>query len=375
MLNRRRWLLGTGSLALGACAAAPQERATRIAGLRLLGSAELSTNTVFQGLPFGGISGLDQDADGSFWALSDDAGGAGRPPRLYQLDLRYGSGGPVEVRVLRQVLLRRPDGSPFPADQRTVDPEALRVSGPGRLLWASEGIWHADPARRFQPFVREMRTDGSFVRELPLPAAYRYGDNRTVGSRDNKSLEALALAADGTVFIANEDALAQDGPAATPQAGSLLRLSALHGASGELRGQWAYALPPAPAGALPGAPFAADNGLVDLLALGPGQWLALERAFAWGVGNTIRLVRVALTPATTDIRPLDRLPGEGVVPLSREVLLEMPPEWNGIRLDNLEAVSWGHRLPNGHRTLVLAADNNFLAVQRSLFIVLEVLPG
>jgi hypothetical protein len=45
-------------------------------------------------------------------------------------------------------------------------------------------------------------------------------DNTTTGARSNKLFEALAVAPDGTVFVANEDALIQDGPLTTVQAGS-----------------------------------------------------------------------------------------------------------------------------------------------------------
>ena len=43
----------------------------------------------------------------------------------------------------------------------------------------------------------------------------------------------------------------------------------------------------------------------------------------------------------------------------RRVLLEMPITFQGVKLDNIEAITWGKTLPNGNRTLVLAADNNF----------------
>ncbi|RZJ49569.1 MAG: esterase-like activity of phytase family protein, partial [Acidovorax sp.] len=62
-------------------------------------------------------------------------------------------------------------------------------------------------------------------------------------------------------------------------------------------------------------------------------------------------------------------------PMTRRVLLEMPLTWQGVKLDNIEAITWGHTLPNGHRTLVLAADNNFTTdTQANQFIVLEVVP-
>lgn len=60
--------------------------------------------------------------------------------------------------------------------------------------------------------------------------------------------------------------------------------------------------------------------------------------------------------------------------MSRELLLEMPITYEGVTLDNIEAISWGKTLANGHRTLVLAADNNFSSTQTNLFMAFEVIP-
>lgn len=350
-------------------------RAQPIASLRLLGSASLPTGTVFEGVEFGGISGLDRAADGSYWAISDDRGGERGTPRFYNLGIDYGASGNVTVKINRQANMLREDGTPFPATARTVDPEAIRTAPDGSLYWASEGNWSPTAASRFQPFVRQMTAQGAFVRELAMPAMYRYVDNATEGARSNKVFEALAVAPDGTVYAANEDALVQDGPLTTLQAGSVVRVTAFDPGTGRPRGQYAYALPPIPVDAAPGAPFGPDNGLSDLLAVGNGQFIAVERAFASGVGNTIRLVWTEITGATTDVIRTPRLAGATYAPMTRRVLLEMPLAYQGVKLDNIEAITWGHTLPNGHRTLVLAADNNFTAdTQASQFIVFEVLP-
>ena len=126
--------------------------------------------------------------------------------------------------------------------------------------------------------------------------------------------------------------------------------------------------------AAPGAPFGPDNGLPELLALSDTAFIAVERAFAFGVGNTIRLVHTRITPETTDVSGITNLQGASVTPMTRELLLEMPITWQGVTLDNIEGISWGHTLANGHRTLVLVADNNFSATQVTQFIALEVSP-
>jgi len=341
------------------------------AAVHLLGTAEIPAGTLVDGVEFGGISGLDRALDGGFWALSDDRGGDKGAPRLYRLSIDYGSTGVVSVKIHRQITLLRPDDSPFPVTAKTVDPEAIRTAPGGDLYWSSEGIWSDDASARFQPFLRQMAQDGRFVREWAVPPMYHYGDNKTFGARSNKVLESLAVAPDGTVFIANEDALIQDGPISSLEAGSVVRVTAMDPATGRPKAQYAYRLPAIPVAAAPGSILPADNGLSDLLALSDTEFIAVERAFAMGVGNTIRLVRTGITPSTTDVLGLPFLTKSGYMPMTRQVLVEMPLSWMGVKVDNIEGISWGKTLANGHRTLVLVADNNFRGSTQ--FIVLEVL--
>jgi len=44
------------------------------------------------------------------------------------------------------------------------------------------------------------------------------------------------------------------------------------------------------------------------------------------------------------------------------------------KIDNIEGMSFGPDLPNGHRSLVLVSDNNFNPDQITQFLVFEVLP-
>jgi hypothetical protein len=341
--------------------------------LRLIGAHAVPSGALHGGVEFGGISGMDRFADGSYVAISDDRGGERGAPRFYRLALDYDAQTFHGVRILDQIDLQRPDGQRFPADHRTVDPEAIRVAPHGHLYWSSEGIWSPIPSRRQQPFVREMRPDGSHVREFDLPSVYQLVDNASTGGRNNKLLEALALSPDGTtLYVANEEALIQDGPVATQDHGSWLRVTALDTGSGRLAGQYAYALPPIPAMGLSRIPASSDNGLTALLGWSYNTFIAVERAYVPGAGNFIRLVRTTIRPGvTTDVQNVERLADASPVPMSREVLLELPPVFQGVRMDNIEGISWGRTLDNGNRTLVLVADNNFSARQRSLFMVFE----
>ncbi|MFX9664886.1 esterase-like activity of phytase family protein, partial [Acinetobacter baumannii] len=103
----------------------------RVASLKLIGAASIPTGTLFEGVEFGGISGLDQATDGSYWAISDDRGGERGTPRFYNLSIDYAATGPVTVKVNRQMYMQREDGASFPATARTVDPEAIRLAPNG----------------------------------------------------------------------------------------------------------------------------------------------------------------------------------------------------------------------------------------------------
>lgn len=342
--------------------------------LRVIGATSLPTGTLFQGVEFGGISGLDRAADGTYWAIADDRGGERGTPRFYNLSLDYDAAGFNGVAINSQTYMQRPDGTTFPSNARTVDPEGIRVAPNGNLYWSSEGNWNANAASRYQPFVREMTTSGVFVREFATPAMYNYVDNASTGGRNNKLFEALTVTPNGTIYTANEDALVQDGPLTSVSNGSVVRLTALDPVSGAAGVQYAYELPPIPVDAVPGAPFGPDNGLPELLAISDTQFIAIERAFAFGVGNTIRLTLAEITADTTDVSGIASLTGADYTPMRRTLLLEMPITFEGITLDNIEAISWGKTLANGNRTLVLAADNNFSATQSTQFIALEIAP-
>ncbi|MFS8979737.1 esterase-like activity of phytase family protein [Cupriavidus necator] len=345
-----------------------------IGSLRLIGDYSIRTKTMFDGVEFGGISGLDRAPDGSYWAISDERGGERGTPRFYNLSIALDDKAIKSVTINHMVYLQGSDGKPLPSTSRTVDPEGIRVTPNGNLYVSSEGNFSTNPASLFQPFVREIRADGSFVRDFEMPAAFNYVDNSSSGGRSNKLFEALAVTPDGQVFTANEDALIEDGPITTLQAGSVLRVVRLDVATGKATAQYAYQLPRIPLDKAATGSFPPDNGLPELLAVSNNEFIAVERAFADGVGNTIRLTRATIEPDTTDVRSFRSLVGASYKPMKRELLQEMPVVYQGVKLDNIEGISWGPRLPNGHRTLVLMADNNFADNQATQFLAFEILP-
>jgi hypothetical protein len=101
--------------------------------------------------------------------------------------------------------------------------------------------------------------------------------------RRNKGVEAMCLSPDNDLlWVANEDALSEDGPVATTEHGSRVRLYALDASDRrwphEAPRWWFYELDPAVGSPFPHLPDP-FNGLAELCALPDGRLLALERTY------------------------------------------------------------------------------------------------
>lgn len=373
------------ALALGLSAAL-----TTAQPLGYIGQQIVPSGTVFFGTQFGGLSGIDLDpASGRYVAISDDRSSL-NPARFYSLSLdlaefrRSATPGFAGVSVQGVTTLLTPAGAPFATNQ--VDPEGIRLLPGGTLAWSNEGQRSA--AGLQHPTVSEMRADGTHLRSFAVPGYYSpsgSANGLSPGDRgvyNNLAFESLTLDPDGlTLWTATENALAQDGPPATLAAGSPARILGFGLADGRSAAEYVYpvspvVLPPNPAGGF------ATNGLVELLALGDGQFIAVERSFAAvaatpgtpATGNTIRLFHVDVR-AATNVAGRVSVAGDSIVPAAKTLLLDLSDLRNDdgspLALDNIEGITWGPEF-NGRPTLILVSDNNFSASQFTQFVALSV---
>lgn len=338
--------------------------------LRLLAEATLPSRLAFQGTTVGGLSALDFDPASGLWvALSDDRSEL-QPARFYTLRLELRAQR-LDVELLSAVTLRDARGQPYPPRRNggeAVDPEGLRLLPGGRsLLWASEG----EPRVNQSPALHEARIDGSHVRDFEMPTVLRLGRPGT-GPRDNQAFEGLALTPDGrTAWVAMEGALQQDGPLPTVAApGGPCRFTAFDIASGRALRQVAYvpdAIPQAPK--LPGG--YADNGVSEVLMIDEHRMLVLERAYAMGVGTSLRIYEIDTREASDTLQQAKLEPGSYRAAAKRPVADFA--QLGLSRLDNTEGMAWGPRLPNGSRSLVVVSDDNFNPTQVTQFAAFEYL--
>ncbi|HEY4422270.1 MAG TPA: esterase-like activity of phytase family protein, partial [Pseudonocardia sp.] len=160
-----------------------------------------------------------------------------------------------------------------------------------------------------------------------------------------------------------------DEPEPTAWAGGVTRIT-VQSVEGAVLAQYAYELDLPPEG--PGGAAADGNtGVSSILACEPAtstRFLLLERAFAAGSGNRIR-VYVADLSRATDVRALPSLVGASIEPARKTLLVDLADV--GLEgLGNIEGMTWGPDVCTGERTLVLVSDDNFAATQRTQVVAL-----
>lgn len=346
--------------------------ANSISGLRLIGDYNIAAQTQFNGVEFGGISGIDRDSEGHYWAISDDRGEVANP-RAYVLDIALDANQISSITINKMIYLHDENNQLHPIGRKTIDPESIRMAQNGHVYISSEGNYSSNSTDLYQPFIREYSLDGSIIRQFDIPKAFYYQDNLTQGGRSNKLFEALTLTPKGQLFAATEDALIQDGPMTSINNGSVIRFLKFDINTGQNTAQYAYDIPKIPVDS-PLETFRPDNGVSEMLALSENEFLVIERAYADLVGNTIRIVKATIQPNTTDVRQISSLINAQYQSISKQTLLELPIQYNSIKIENIEGISWGPTLVNGHRTLILVSDNNFQNQKNTQFLAFEVLP-
>ncbi|NJL44954.1 MAG: esterase-like activity of phytase family protein [Leptolyngbyaceae cyanobacterium SM2_3_12] len=233
--------------------------------------------------------------------------------------------------------------------------------------------------------MRQFSINGQQISELPVPAKYLPTADQSSGIRNNAAFESLTLTPDQRfLYTATENALFQDGPAATLEDPSLSRILKYDLSTGQPVGEFVYEVEAVPNEPVPADGFA-TNGLVELLALdNNGTFLALERAFSTGVGNTVKLYQVNAQGALdvsglADLFRDEPLEDDGAIlppgpfaidpAVTKTELLDFEADL-GITPDNLEGITLGPVLEDGRQSLIVVSDNNFSETQTTQFIAL-----
>jgi hypothetical protein len=232
------------------------------------------------------------------------------------------------------------------------------------LARSADGFYLADEATAS---IYPLSVSGQAGAALALPAHF-------ASALHNKSLESLSLSPDGRfLFSANESALPEDGPLATPTAGTVVRILRTNLESGEQQ-EWAYLTDPV---------FSTADGyqgVSDAAALSDTRLLVLERAFVPGEGNGVRLYLVDVAGAA-EVTGLES--AAGTAPVSKTLVVDLAllpedgappaPEPQPTRLlGNYEGLAIGPSLDANWRLVFLVTDDNLRSTQVARLLVLAV---
>jgi hypothetical protein len=350
-------------------------QAAKIASLDFIGQATFTTKTQFQKTEVGGLSGITYDPKSKkYYAISDDRSTI-NPARFYTLDIDLSSGSfnSSNIKFTKVTNLIKPDGSTFATN--SLDTEGIALLGNSAFI-SSEGEVSSD--RIVNPFIKRFNLrKGKEIESLSidkkfLPSPSKVPTNR--GIRDNLGFESLTITPNKKYLLSGtENALVQDGSEASLTKGSSSRIFKYDLAKKKLIAEYLYQTDSIFSDSDPPGKFK-NNGLVEMLALDNNGncFLSLERAFAAGVGNSVKLYESCIDKATNiaDRPSLTTSGTSDIAPVKKRLVLDLATL--GIKLDNLEGMTFGANLKDGRRSLIIVSDNNFSKSQQTQFLAFVV---
>jgi hypothetical protein len=357
-----------------------KEASTTISSLKFLDEYDLPHNLQYKNTTVGGLSSIDYDAKNDVYYLICDDRSEINPSRFYTAKISLAGKEINSVKITGVTTLLQENGQPYPDlkkhTKQTIDPEAMRYNPlTKQLVWSSEGerIVKAGDTVLIDPSVNTVFTTGKYSGTLSLPANLKMHATEN-GPRRNGVLEGLAFADDyQTLFVSMEEPLYQDGPRAdVTDVNPLIRIFKFDWNTKQITAQYAYKLEPVAHPAKPETDFKV-NGVPDILSINKNQLLVTERSFSTGrEGCVIRVFLADLSAADNimDNPSLSKNPPQHLV--SKKLLLNMDDL--NIYIDNVEGATFGPILPNGHKSILFVADDNFNKTGKTQFFLFEVMP-
>lgn len=351
---------------------------TTISSLKLLDTYEIPFNLKYKNTVVGGLSGIDYDAKNDCYYLISDDRSDKNPARFYKASIFISSKG-IDSLVFTDVQnMLQANDEVYPGSAqnkfKTPDPEAIRYNPEKNYLaWSSEGERIVRPTDTVltNPSVNIISTAGKYIDSFALPSIMRMQATEN-GPRRNGVFEGMSFADNyKTLYVNVEEPLYEDGPRADlVDNDPWIRIIKFDAVQKKSLAQYAYKLSPVAYAAKPENDFKI-NGVPDILSLGNNKLLVIERSFSSGrLPCTIR-VFVADLDAATDISSMKLKGNHDFTPAKKSLLLNMDDL--GIYTDNIEGVTFGPLLPNGHKSLLFIADNNFTIAEKAQVLLFEVI--
>ncbi|MCH5721257.1 esterase-like activity of phytase family protein [Niabella hibiscisoli] len=175
------------------------------------------------------------------------------------------------------------------------------------------------------------------------------------------------------LWASMEGAIHEDGPlASAAYANAPVRFTKFDVKSKRAVGQYGYLLDAIAAEPIPKTAFSI-NGIPEILNISNNRFLVLERSFSTGVENCVIKIYLADFSQATNVSTTKSLyRNTNYKPATKKLLFN----FNALEryIDNVEGITFGPVLPNGHASLILIADNNFNPKEKQQVFLFEIIP-
>ena len=347
--------------------------------LKLLNEYVVPFNKAFKNTTIGGLSGLDYDPKNNCYYFISDDRSAVNPARAYKANIPLSEKGIDTVIFTDTIIFRQFDNTTYPNSKKdaahTPDPESIRYNAiTNQLFWSSEGERIVTPKDTVleNPAITITNINGKAIDTFPLPAQL-YMQSTKEGPRQNGVLEGLAFTPDfKTLYASVEEPLYQDGERAGLDSNlhTYCRFIKYDVASKKPVAQYAYPLDAVAYAPNPKGSFMV-NGISEIMWVSEDHFIAIERSYSSGrLSCTIKLYLVDISKAD-NINEVNSLIKNPPVHAAVKTLLLNMDSYNRY-IDNIEGITFGPILPNGHKSILVVSDNNFLPFQRTQLFAFEV---
>lgn len=348
--------------------------------IKYLSTYVLPHNIYIDSTLVGGLSGLDYDAENrQFYLISDDPSQYSAA-RFYTANIGIKDNKIDTISFTSVQFLKQSNQQTYPKFKRgkkiKADAESIRYHPKDKtLVWSNEGerLFNTTDTTLVQPAVNFIGLDGRFLDSLKLPEAFKIYKSEA-GVRKNAFFEGLSYDPGYRyLFCGLEEPLYQDGEIASfdnPHATT--RLLKVDLQTKKVVAQYAY-----PLDALPVKPLMNNdwntNGISEILALDDENIITIERAWAKGYDEHT-FVKIYLVNLHHAENENDNLSFKNHHPKLLKKKLIFDFDTLKQHIDNIEGVSFGPKLSNGHQSLIFCVDNNFTPKQVQQFFLFEIVP-
>tara|TARA_B100000767_G_scaffold199815_1_gene186768 strand:- start:393 stop:1475 length:1083 start_codon:yes stop_codon:yes gene_type:complete len=333
--------------------------------LKFLDEYVLTDSIQFKNTIIGGLSGVSY-TNGKYYFVIDDA----RDPRFLIANILIKEDTFYSVNFKDVIHLK--DSTELFYNENSLDLESIFVDeSTNEIHFTSEGSIRNGR----KPTVFKTDLSGNFITDYKLPVSFKNIHN----IEHNAVFEASTKSFDKEGFwVAMEGVLKSDGAAPSfSSTSSPIRITYFDKKTNSATKQFAYELEPI---YKPAKGNINLNGVTAILEYKENNFFIIERTYQNGYGfngNSIRIFDASVSEKTTNIITTESLKETAFIPLEKKLILDFSDiKYNLTEeiIDNIEGITFGPKLSNGSKSLLLVSDDNFQVYGKQLnqLILLEI---